>query len=85
MPPLLTPGLTPAQAAWLHSDLLRLTLLPEPLAVGIYTDAHRIAGRYMLSPHAADHQPACMTIACLLEEHVADVKLVAYIAAWPTV
>jgi hypothetical protein len=49
---LLTPGLTHLQAARLRDDLMRLTRLPQ--APMVYMDADRIAGRYMLSPHAAE-------------------------------
>ena len=44
---LLTPGLTPLQAARLRDDLMRLTGLPQ--APMVYMDADRIAGRYMCS------------------------------------
>ena len=77
---LLTPGLTRLQAERLRTDLLRLTGLPEGIASGIYADADRIAGRYLMSPHAADHQVALCTIAALFAEHRQEVQLVAYIA-----
>jgi hypothetical protein len=58
MPPLLTPGLTPLQAARLRDDLVRLTGLPEGIAAPLYMDADRYAGRYMLKPAADDYGSA---------------------------
>src|SRR5688572_5206914 len=80
MPELLTPGLTRLQAEGLRLDLIRLTGMPAAVAIGIYADADRIAGRYLMSPHAADHLNAQCTIAALLADHRHDRQLVAYIA-----
>jgi hypothetical protein len=76
----LTPDLTPLQAASLRDNLLRLTGLPEAAASGVYINADRIAGRYLLSTYAADPQRASGIIAELLEEHRQNAQLVAYIA-----
>jgi hypothetical protein len=81
MPLLLTPGLTPFQAARLRDDLVRLTALPEAIVAPLYMDADRYAGRYMLK-HAADGHATASDIADdLLREHrQVSAALVGYIA-----
>jgi hypothetical protein len=80
-PRLLTPGLTPRQTDRLREHLIRLTA--SGAAVPVYIDADRLAGRWMLSPHAADHQPARCTVATIKADYPAmAIELVAYIAGF---
>ena len=80
-----TPGLTRLQADRLRANLLQLTGLSEAAAAGVYIDADRLAGRAMLSHHAADHMHARCIVADLVQEHRQDGTLVAYVADWRTV
>src|SRR5512146_1074619 len=76
----LTPGLTPRQAARLQEHLSRLTRLSADVAAFAYIDADRAAGRWLMSPHVAGHPHAATTIATLAGAYAADEGILGFVA-----